>query len=692
MKQLQGQVFKRYLFSYVSVALAVCLVLGITLTLVSTRELQQAEIELHQGRLVLAADYIERQLKAMEDIQLDIKTNLIYQPFYLKRDVIHDLELIDHFAQYSSYSSWIQEYYLWYREMDKVYGANSAYTGDVFFRQVMGAASVQERLESLLGAEAISFDVLESRPDMLMIAIPFYFGTARAPTEKCALVFLVKLNTLRQMVWEMTGTERETMFSLTCEDRLMLGSPSEADNGISAMGTKNRVRLTMQSPSFSAFKRLTSFETMTLAIVIAVAIAAVLLAGYAAWRNYQPIGRLYGKYAQSGEKHSNELQTIEELLSSTLKINTLSQGQLVQQMDQLHKQEAWLKQQLVMMLISGNDSPVVQRQIQELGFEMAHGSFAILFIHLNREGDNEGLLKNIEDFSDEECSLYAAELQEDREYAVLINYDEEEERQDLMELLAETLTTRELSARIQLSRSCNQLKEIASAAIEALNMKPVNVPVSVDEEQAVDGLKQLMSVINTGNLENALTLLDTMIAQTENRYPSYLMRIYMLNMLNQRIAALAYQAGVWVATEPENAGAQTPEVITQRMRRMVEALCMDNAQTVLTPNEQTSATAAYVRDNCLSASISLSSTALALGISTKQVTRLLRADVGATFKEYLLQLRMEAAKRFLHDEDLTIAQTAEKVGYFNISHFIKCFKLYTGVTPGEWKKIANHKA
>ena len=80
-----------------------------------------------------------------------------------------------------------------------------------------------------------------------------------------------------------------------------------------------------------------------------------------------------------------------------------------------------------------------------------------------------------------------------------------------------------------------------------------------------------------------------------------------------------------------------------------------------------------------------------MGISTKQVSRLLRREVDMTFKEYLLHLRMSAAQDFLREEGLSIAETANRVGYFNISHFIKCFKAYTGMTPGEWKKLSSGK-
>ena len=54
-------------------------------------------------------------------------------------------------------------------------------------------------------------------------------------------------------------------------------------------------------------------------------------------------------------------------------------------MEQLDLQQSWLKQQLVMMLITGNDSPVVKELIQKMGFEMSHAHFALCFLYL--QGD-----------------------------------------------------------------------------------------------------------------------------------------------------------------------------------------------------------------------------------------------------------------------------------------------------------------
>ena len=682
---VRSRVFKRYVLSYLSVVLAVCMALGLALVRVASGQLRQAETEVYQARLAQTADYIERQLSTMEDIRLDVKTRLPFQPFYLNRQKTNEFELLDAFSRYAGFSPWIEEYYLWYQDDGKVFGTRSTYSERIFFQRVMKGMSAERMTEALPEAGKMLFQVPETRPDTLMIALPFYFGTARIPTGRCTLIFLVKLAQLRQTIWQMTGQPFDSGFALEYEGQTVL-STLTAERTLSGQGTKEKARVVIEEPSIAGLERLGSFERLMIWIVVLAVLLGTAIAVYAAWRSYQPIRKLYAKYGGS-QKPSNELQTLEELLSNSLKRNSFSQKQIEEQMEQLDLQQSWLKQQLVMMLITGNDSPVVKELIQKMGFEMSHAHFALCFLYLQGdEGDRTGLVRSIEDFSDEECTLYAAELQENREYIVLMNFQEEEQCREVLELLSDSLESRNLSVRVQWSRTCSQLNEIASAAIETLNTPPVALAVDTAEAEEEDALEQMAALTESGSTSQALALLETMIAQTENRYPSYLMRIYMLNRLVQQMMTLASREGV---TLPPKSPGQDPDSVRETLEQLVRALCRKGAQRSSAEKPEGGKTAAYVREHCLDGDISLSSTAEALGISTKQVSRLLRMEVDMTFKEYLLHLRMSAAQDFLREEGLSIAETAGRVGYFNISHFIKCFKAYTGMTPGEWKKLSS---
>lgn len=53
---------------------------------------------------------------------------------------------------------------------------------------------------------------------------------------------------------------------------------------------------------------------------------------------------------------------------------------------------------------------------------------------------------------------------------------------------------------------------------------------------------------------------------------------------------------------------------------------------------------------------------------------------------YIRDCRMEAARRLLEDESLTVAEVAYKVGFSDPFYFGTCFKRQYGVTPSKYQK------
>lgn len=66
--------------------------------------------------------------------------------------------------------------------------------------------------------------------------------------------------------------------------------------------------------------------------------------------------------------------------------------------------------------------------------------------------------------------------------------------------------------------------------------------------------------------------------------------------------------------------------------------------------------------------------------------RVFKAVMGMSFKQYLLQIRMERAKQLLLDTSMTVTDICQEVGIPNASYFAKLFKQYTGTLPSEYKR------
>ena len=93
----------------------------------------------------------------------------------------------------------------------------------------------------------------------------------------------------------------------------------------------------------------------------------------------------------------------------------------------------------------------------------------------------------------------------------------------------------------------------------------------------------------------------------------------------------------------------------------------------------------YIEEN-YTAKVCLDAAASRACISKYHFSRVFRDIMGVTFKKYLVGLKMEKAKELLRRGDLSIAETADAIGYEEAAYFVKIFKQHAGCTPSEYRK------
>jgi len=75
--------------------------------------------------------------------------------------------------------------------------------------------------------------------------------------------------------------------------------------------------------------------------------------------------------------------------------------------------------------------------------------------------------------------------------------------------------------------------------------------------------------------------------------------------------------------------------------------------------------------------------AVKLGLSSRQLLRLLREYYGMSYQEKLIKTRMDQALWLLHNTDNSVSSIAEAVGYSSEAAFRKVFCRHFGVSPKE---------
>ncbi len=86
--------------------------------------------------------------------------------------------------------------------------------------------------------------------------------------------------------------------------------------------------------------------------------------------------------------------------------------------------------------------------------------------------------------------------------------------------------------------------------------------------------------------------------------------------------------------------------------------------------------------------ISLKSLSEVLHICEKHTSLFFKKSFNMYFKEYLTELRIDAAKRLILNTDKSLTEISEQVGYKSYNGFYGFFKRLTGLSPAEYKEQA----
>lgn len=93
-------------------------------------------------------------------------------------------------------------------------------------------------------------------------------------------------------------------------------------------------------------------------------------------------------------------------------------------------------------------------------------------------------------------------------------------------------------------------------------------------------------------------------------------------------------------------------------------------------------------DRNLSQKLSLNELASQLRVSPSNLSRLFKKETGYSFSDFLLNKRIEEAKRLLDYSQHNLTEISGILNFSTKSYFISCFKKVTGKTPNEYRNAS----
>ena len=75
-------------------------------------------------------------------------------------------------------------------------------------------------------------------------------------------------------------------------------------------------------------------------------------------------------------------------------------------------------------------------------------------------------------------------------------------------------------------------------------------------------------------------------------------------------------------------------------------------------------------------------------LSTGYFGTLVKTETGSAAKDIIADRLLAHAKQLLNDDTLAVSKVSERLGFEYPQHFVRFFKMHTGMTPSQYRKAS----
>ena len=215
-----------------------------------------------------------------------------------------------------------------------------------------------------------------------------------------------------------------------------------------------------------------------------------------------------------------------------------------------------------------------------------------------------------------------------------------------------------------------------------------------DHERFIQKYKLIMGTINDGDFEELDHLVDAMFYEFRNMSELGVKHlcIDLFSMITGRLIKMGI--GTW---GEENSQMNYPEIIEADSIMELKRLTKHRLKGILNlVKEKRNINSKKMIDEAIKyikkhydEEISLEQVANRCFLNQAYFSRIFKQCTGATFTDYLIELRMEKAKELLAQGTYKVYEVSQRVGYKSEKYFFRIFKQYMGCSPSDYYRRKN---
>ena len=685
----------QYITSYICIVLICCVVLISFSSFFTARRLNEEMLQHQRYQLELAAGSIEARYREMEEVAYDIAISADFKPTLFMRNPYYEISILSGLNKYTGRTMLDAGFFLTYNGSDAIYTKTSKYYSQIYFQTQLNSENprlLKERIDSIK-----SFSILtegDFSPGFHLWCYPIRILGEPFSHNKATLVYIIPESAYRtefeRVVGELPG-DIQLCFNGEVISEIDAGVAADAGNAFTASNKDGVFELTMQ-PSlrddYAGTLHDSKYNIILAAIVLAMLVFGVLIAV----RNYNPIRRVYNKQQHIQHTSRNELDALELTLDRYAE-ETENYTQLVT--DQL-----WMIRSQSLQLLLGGQT-LSNEVLHELGISLPHSwYFVVTFIPLHGSAvTRDEIMKLPQGDIDPDYAQYITLSDNQSLVEVMINASGPDLCKTAVAALVENCKSIGLRAAFGVSSCINGKEKLRLCVIEALSaMNAVgdsNIAFYDEISTGINGhLSQLSDFdaldahLHSGNQTQLQEYLKHLVLSIKDATPSIPVQLYYCNRIINELVRYAQKLGVnlkpeqisWMCTSTS-----VDSLLEGMIEIVYEILDVQSKQENSADDSFAQSIVSFVDEYYLDYAMSLDLLADKFSMSASQISRLFKNTTNEAFKDYIVRKRIKKAQELIQTENIPVSELCTRVGYTNVSHFIKIFKSQLGVTPAAYR-------
>lgn len=731
--------FYKYFFSNVVVFFVPLVVLGTVTFYTSVDQLNQEILSNYENKLEQAASDMDRQFDNLASVALEIANNRIFLPYNLNKSPYSSIEAVQALKKYKNGLYLPQYALLYYKGDQQIYSFDGKYETGIFFEKEIMLPDWPLLLEEINQSTVPFYKSQKSMyfrnagmTDSFIYVYPI--STNQSISRDAALLYFVTSQAIEQRIHNVLGTF-EGSFYVLGPDRERIASV-EKDNTVfhSALfplhtgdvqsdvirqggATYNAFQLTSNTsrhtyllvvPNISLLNKADRLGHLMIVVLVLSLLGGLLFAWFFAYRHFSPIKNMRDVIkkalpaASVLEHNRNELAMIGQALNATL----LSNDSLKLKVDEQHM---FIQQNILQSLLRGNwEEGANEPSLQEtLGLK---GPFyCVMIVAHSGSGESpaykETLMNLVEQRYSGSGAAYMVDMIHEKHMAVLcsqsdMNPEQMKERaNDVLHMCRD----QGIGMKVGIGNLYGSLAEVKFSYIEALSalegrgqtgsivvFKEMTKNYSAYLWYPTEELLRLLQAVKQGDTELSGEMLHQLSEAIKQQQLSFLMeKLISFEVLNALLRTV-YELNLQVPHQyMEIVGTmKNTDSLFSQIGELIRTVCDHvRANREMKQEQLTRDIFHYIEEHYMEYNISLERLSDKFDMSFYALGKFFKDETGMGFKDYLIKLRMEAAKALLCESHKTVNEITAEIGYSNVSHFIKTFKKLEGMTPAQFRQM-----